>query len=70
MLAVLAVLAAPAVKKKLKKESFCNKKWVVVIFFKLEKYDTCVVITIFATLAARKHKTYNNNISNVAKIKI
>jgi hypothetical protein len=66
---ILVVLATLGGKRKLEKESFYNKKWVVVIFLKLKKYDTYVVITIFATLVARKHKTYNNNISNFAKIK-
>lgn len=66
---ILVVLATLGKKKPRKRKFLQQKMSCCHIFFKLQKYDTYVVITIFATLVTRKHKTYNNNISNVAKIK-
>jgi hypothetical protein len=54
---VLVVLATLGAKKKTQKRKFLQQKMNCCHVLKLKKYDTYVVITIFATLVARKHKT-------------
>ncbi len=53
MIIVLVVLVAPAVKKNTKKKFFATKKMNCCHIFKLKRQDSCVIITIFATLNAR-----------------
>ncbi len=56
-------------KKNSKKKVSATKNELLSFCKKLKKYDTYVAITIFVVLVARKHKIYNNNILDVAKIK-
>jgi hypothetical protein len=71
VITIFVVLVAPTFFFKSKNFNFIKilqqKMSCCHFFFKLKKYDTCVVIIIFATFVARKHKTYNNNKSNVVR---